>query len=200
MDITDSGYLVIDDFLPIDLAESIHNIFLQEDDWQRYDQYRKDHYKHVFKFHRDELPNETEAYRAKFWRSDSLKANSDLNEIFKKEFVHRIENAIKTSVNSYELSCMKCEQGDYYRTHIDGWQGDFNIIYYANKDWIYDWGGLLHVVEDKQDGYFETVMPKFNRLVILYNEKFKCPHFVTPVTEYARNARYTLASWINLTK
>jgi Rps23 Pro-64 3,4-dihydroxylase Tpa1-like proline 4-hydroxylase len=127
-----------------------------------------------------------------------LKSNTELNKIYEKEFVHRIQAAIKTSVDNYELSCMKCDCGDYFRAHVDGWQGNFNTIFYANKDWTYDWGGLLHVVEDKDNGYFETITPKFNRLVILYNDKFKCPHFVTPVTEYAQNSRYTLASWINL--
>ena len=198
MDITKSGYLIIDNFLPIDIAESIYQIYSREEDWERQDQYRKDHYKHVFKFNRPGLPTPDESYKAKFWRSDSLKHNSSLNEIYKLEFLHRIENAIQTTVMNYKLSCMKCESGDYYRIHVDGWQGDFNTIFYANKDWTYDWGGLLHVVEDKDNGYFETIMPKFNRLVILYNDKFKCPHFVTPVTEYAQCPRYTLASWINL--
>tara|TARA_R110002051_G_scaffold191236_1_gene260011 strand:- start:1618 stop:2226 length:609 start_codon:yes stop_codon:yes gene_type:complete len=198
MDITKSGYTIIDNFLPVDIATRLYEIYSAEENWERQDQYRKDHYKHVFKFTRPELPKETEAYRAKFWRSEALKNNAEINKIYETAFVNRIEDAIKTSVVSHKLSCMKCERGDYYRTHIDGWQGDYNSIFYINKDWTWDWGGLLHVVEDKEDGYFETILPKFNRLVILHNDKFKCPHFVTPVNEYAEYSRYTLASWINL--
>ena len=200
MDITKSGYTIIDNFLPVNIAEELYKIYSKEENWQRHDQYRKDHYKHVFKFNRPELPKESESYRAKFWRSDELKQNKEVNKIYETEFVHRIEKNIKSPVTSHELSCMKLTQGDYYRTHIDGWQGKYNSIYYVNKNWTWDWGGLLHVVEDKKDGYFETILPKFNRLVILHNDKFKCPHFVSPVNEYAINPRYTLASWINLKK
>ena len=44
------------------------------------------------------------------------------------------------------------EKGDYYRVHLDGWQGKLNTIYYLNTDWKWDWGGLLHVVKDN-DGF-----------------------------------------------
>ena len=200
MNITKSGYTIVDNFIPTDVANRLYDIWDSENQWDRLDQVRENHYKHVFKFKREELPSESEIYKAKFWRSDALRYNDEVNKIFKDVFVDRISEVVDTDVLNYELSCMKCERGDYYRTHIDGWQGDYNIIYYINKKWSWDWGGLLHVVEDKKDGYFETILPKFNRLVILHNKKFKCPHFVSTVSEYANCPRYTLASWVNLQK
>jgi len=200
MDINDKGYTVIDNFLPIEVAKRLYKIYSEEPNWELNVQVRENHYKHVFKFNHPELPHESESYKAKFWRSDELKENIEVNKIYNSYFPDGIKAALDIDVTSYALSCMQMKKGNYYRTHVDGWQGEYNSIFYINQDWVYDWGGLLHVVEDKEDGYFETILPKFNRLVILHNEKFKCPHFVTPINEYALHPRYTLCSWINLNK
>ena len=169
----EKGYTIIDNFLPSHVIDKLYKLYQTETDWERLDQYRKDHYKHVFKFDRKELPSSDEAYRAKFWRSDVLKNNKEIIDIYKNEFVHRIESHLDIKMSHYDLSCMKCESGDYYRAHIDGWQGEYNSIFYVNKKWTWDWGGLLHIVEDKENGYVNIPMEELSAKQKEYQDFFK---------------------------
>ena len=190
------GFTNIDDFLPINVAQDLIKIYSNNLEWKRQEQVRPDHYKHVFKFESDLLPSEDEEYRAKFWRWDYEKGSKEIDSMYREHFKPSIESYTKKQILDYEISCMKMEKGDYYRVHLDGWQGKLNTIYYLNTDWKWDWGGLLHVVKDNDESISETIMPKFNRMVILNNEKFRSPHFVTTVNEYSLESRSTLCSWI----
>ena len=190
------GFAIIDDFLPLDVTEKLIKIYNENVEWKRQEQTREGHYKHVFKFKSDLLPGEDEEYKAKFWRWDYEKGAPDIEAIYKEHFKPSIEKHLNTEIIEYEISCMKMDKGDYYRAHLDGWQGKLNTIYYLKEDWKWDWGGLLHIVEDSDSSDVETIMPKFNRMVILNNEKFRAPHFVTTINEYSKECRSTLCSWI----
>ena len=92
------------------------------------------------------------------------------------------------------MRCDKLTEGGYYRTHIDDYAGEIGSIYYANKRWCYDWGGILHV-GDKEDDKLTSIFPKFNRIIFLNHKKFKFPHFISEVSDYAFNSRYSMITF-----
>lgn len=192
--ITD-GYTIIDDILPINLALSINEAYKSNEEWERMDQTRPDHYGHVFKSEVDSLPKEGEIYTAKFHRSDSLRNSELVNEAFGNYFKPLLKELSPFPVEDFDIRCYKLESGDHYRTHYDGYAGKINIIYYVNDAWRWDWGGILNVLSSNDPDFCYSIFPKFNRVVLLNNQSFSAPHFVSSVETYALNPRYSIVSF-----
>lgn len=196
-DLQTKGYTVIDNFLPEDLAEELNEIYLAENEsnWNFMDQTRDSHYGHVFKTNNPLLPKEGESYKAKFWRSENLESNKRFNKIFNNNFKDKIKQYSNIDLQEFDSRCYRLKQGDYYRLHIDDYAGDINSIYYVNNNWKWDWGGILHVCDHENEEYIQPIFPKFNRLVLLHNKKFRSPHFISQVSEFALNPRFSIVSF-----
>ncbi len=67
----------------------------------------------------------------------------------------------------------------------------FAYVLSMTKDWLADWGGLLHFTENGQ--VTKSFVPAFNRLTI-----FEVPqkHFVSQVTSYAGENRFSITGWM----
>ena len=194
-DYNEYGFEVIDDFLPEDVARKIELMFLKENNkWEHTTQvhdeaYGKGEYgKHIT----DNLnfPREDEEYIAKFWRSNKLEL--EVNDIFNEYFKPALKSISQSELTEYDIRCNKLESGDHYRSHIDSYAGDVGCVYYINKKWIWDWGGILHICSGEDEDYCKPIFPKFNRLVVLNNKKFHSPHFISPVSEFALNPRFSI--------
>ena len=81
-ELNNKGYTVIDNVLPLDIAEQIYQAYQQETSWNLLDQVREFHYSHVFKSPNHFLPQEGEIYSAKFSRSNSLESNKLIQNFF----------------------------------------------------------------------------------------------------------------------
>ena len=80
------------------------------------------------------------------------------------------------------------------RSHIDQYAGKLDLFSTSIlSGW--DWGGLLNIIIDKSGDNVVTIFPKFNRIIILDHEKFKYPHFVTPISSYSKDSRFTLLTF-----
>ncbi len=191
------GYTIIDDFLPNNLAEELNELYLAEDEkeWEFIDQTRKDHYSHVFTTKNPLLPKENEDYRAKFWRSKRLESLKRFNDIFNDNFKEKIKQISAANLTEVDHRCYRLKQGDYYRLHIDSYAGKVNSIYYVNRNWVWDWGGILHICKYDDPEYIRPIFPKFNRLVLVHNQKFCSPHFISQVSEFALNPRFSVVSF-----
>lgn len=187
------GYYVIDDFLPLNIVNELEKLYSTTDDWDVIDQVRENHYTHVFKTNSDVLPREDESYLAKFKRSTHLEKSVD--EIFDTFFKPKMNEITNCNLSNFDTRCYKLDSGDFYRTHIDDYAGDVGCVYYLNKNWCWDWGGILHIGDDKDEDSLVSIFPKFNRLVVHDMRKFRFPHFISPVTDYAKNSRYTIVSF-----
>tara|TARA_R110000824_G_scaffold27992_3_gene94441 strand:+ start:31 stop:642 length:612 start_codon:yes stop_codon:yes gene_type:complete len=194
-DYNEYGFEVIDDFLPEDVASKIELMFLGENNkWEHTTQvhdraYGEGEYgKH--KTDNPKFPKEDEEYLAKFWRSNKLEL--EVNDIFNEYFFPKIKEISHLELVEYDVRCNKLESGDHYRSHIDNYAGGVGCVYYINKKWCWDWGGILHIgIGDE----LKSIFPKYNRLMILNNTKFSRSHFITPVNEWAHQPRFSLISF-----
>ena len=194
-DLLEIGYTVIDDFLPIDVAKKIHDLFVNEQTWELKHQVRENHFEHVFKTESPYLPKGDEIYSTRFSRSVTLEQNEDIKNTYNEFFVPMLKEVPPFELNEFDVRCHKSDKGDYFRTHIDDYGGHINLIYYVNEKWMWDWGGILNVVDDKDIDFNKQILPKFNRVTLLNNKVFRSPHFVTSVEEYAQFPRYSIVSF-----
>lgn len=190
-----NGYTIIDDILPLDLAKSISEAYKSNIDWEYIDQIRPDHYGHVFKSDNLALPQESEVYTAKFNRSDTLRNSEIVKQAFDNYFVPILKELSPFPVDEFDIRCYKLDTGDHYRTHYDGYAGKINIIYYVNDNWRWDWGGVLNILSSNDPDYCYPIFPKFNRVVLLNNQSFSAPHYVSSVEKFAQNPRYSIVSF-----
>jgi SM-20-related protein len=94
---------------------------------------------------------------------------------------------------SYESHYAQYQIGDYYKRHLDAFQGEANrrvsTVLYLNPGWQPDDGGELVIYADAADRVGTRVTPAFATLVCFLSERF--PHEVLP----AKRTRYSIAGW-----
>ena len=191
MSTDNSGLEIVDDFLPKEVAENLEELYSKEKEWELMNQVRETHYQHVFKSASDYFPMEDEFYMAKFHRSQKLE--SQISNIFDKYFKPKLIEFSGKKLLEFDTRCYKLDDGDFYRTHVDDYAGTVGCVYYLNKRWCWDWGGILHIGET--EGELTSIFPKFNRIVIHDMKQFRFNHFISPVASYAREPRYSIVSF-----
>ena len=185
------GIVIIDDFLPEHIINELEHAYSVDNNWDVIDQVRETHYSHVFKMDSPTFPKEDEVYMARFKRSNSLE--NSISEIFEKFFKPKLNELVDSELSEFDVRCYKLDIGDFYRTHIDDYAGTIGTTFYLNKNWCWDWGGILHI--GVEDDSLNSIFPKYNRLVVHDMKKFRFPHFISPVTDYAKSSRYTIVSF-----
>ena len=191
-----NGFIIIDDFLPEEVANELESMYINKNNqWEFIDQYRDQAYGNgKYGKHKTDsiyFPKEDEVYTAKFYRSNKLELK--INNIFNKYFKPTLKSLSQFNLNEFDVRCYKLDEGCHYRTHMDDYAGDIGCVYYLNKCWRWDWGGILHI--GTSDDSLKSIFPKFNRIMIHDMKKFRFPHFIDQVTSYAKNPRYSIVSF-----
>jgi Rps23 Pro-64 3,4-dihydroxylase Tpa1-like proline 4-hydroxylase len=194
-ELVELGYTVVDDFLPFDIAKKIHDLFIANNSWEFIHQIRENHFGHVHKTSSPFLPKNDESYLSKFSRSFILEKSEEIKNLYEEHFVPKLKLISPCELNEFDVRCHKMDNGNYFRTHIDDYAGSINLIYYVNEKWMWDWGGMLNIADDKDYEFNKQILPKFNRVTLLNNKVFRSPHFVSSVEEYAQHPRYSIVSF-----
>ena len=193
-----SGFSVVDDLLSPEDAGAVSDAFVGADWDMRYDQVRESHYSHVFAWNQDDFPvtenfpTAKEPYLAQFSRSQSLEGTSLIKRVVENNIGPVLNRHFDKNVTKFDVRCYGMFEGDFMRAHVDDYAGDIGFIYYATRNWVWDWGGLLCIAQG--DGV-QTLLPKHNRLAIINHGTFRNPHFVSAISSYAQDARFTIVGF-----
>lgn len=163
------------DAIPIQVAEVIRSLFIGAE-FEREEQSDLGYYKNIRL-----VGWEGETYTSDFWHSPQLL--DVLHPVIQKHFapvLYKYGGQKEIHFRAYKMN-----PGGHYRMHVDD-AGETGFIWYLNKRWLIDWGGLLI-----QEG--ALIVPEFNKLVI---RRAKRPHFVTEVAKHAKEPRYMVVGFL----
>jgi Rps23 Pro-64 3,4-dihydroxylase Tpa1-like proline 4-hydroxylase len=191
----DNGFIIVDNFLPVDVAKKLKNLFLENKNWELLSQEREKHYSDFLKTELDHFPNTEEVYTAKFWRNEKLENDDNILKVFNKYFLDSLEELNGGKFDELNIRCYYMDSDCHYRTHMDDWIGDIGCMYYFHDQWVWDWGGIVHYGLTDDSDSVVPIFPKFNRAVFSNHKKYKFPHFVSHVTDYAKEKRLSLISF-----
>jgi len=187
-----NGYVVIDDFLPVDVYNKIVKVF-RGDLYVEITQSFDDRYE-LWKNNDKYFPSVDEVYTNHFWGSPDISHNSKVLNVYQK-YIKPVVNLIsggQAGKGRHQATKYNKNGKDFLRTHIDDYMGYIGYVMHFQKEtWKYDWGGLLQMSIDEN---IKTILPQPNRLVV-HNHSMGIPHWVTPVNGWSKEDRYTLTGF-----
>jgi Rps23 Pro-64 3,4-dihydroxylase Tpa1-like proline 4-hydroxylase len=183
----------LQDLVPQDLALQVVELY-QQADYDSIFQERKTYYQRQFNGIGGGFPDADEVYLSHFCRSKFLESSYEINHCFDSYIRPALEQIIGLPLTRVDLRCYKMTKGSHFRIHKDDYQSNYGFIWYLNRQWKWDWGGLLLTVND--DHTATVTIPEFNKLVFMDHRANTVPHCVTPVTEFAGQDRYTLVGFL----
>ncbi|MFP8881839.1 MAG: 2OG-Fe(II) oxygenase [Myxococcota bacterium] len=174
-------HVVIDDFLPVRVAEALAKEFTQidEESWKHYHHYNE---RKLAITDYDRLPPTAQ------WVAESLRSAHAIDVMTK---LSGIEGLI--SDPSFEGAGMHMVRpGGFLNIHTDflahtkqrNWSRHINLIIYFNEDWQEAWNGNLEFWDADVNECVQSIPPLFNRCVIFqtieksyhgHPNKLSCP-------------------------
>lgn len=86
--------------------------------------------------------------------------------------------------------------GDYLSPHVDSPNGTLGFVYQLTKNWLPEYGGLLHFMDDERQIVERIEVPTFNTLTLFHLPENKGKwHFVSPVSPGTPELRFTYTGW-----
>jgi hypothetical protein len=141
-------------------------------------QYKPDHYAGLQKQEAFGWPSSEETYLATFCRCYTSPSVV--------EFHKRVD--ARLGCETMPPLVYRLDPGDHFRCHVDDFLGNVGYTYFLNRDWKWDWGGLLMVMEGEEA---RAIFPKHDRLLVR-DETNPIRHFVSPVAPWARESQYLM--------
>lgn len=117
--------------------------------------------------------------------------------VLKDEFLTALKNMTGMKFKKYKtLFASKYSEGCFLSPHTDESNGDIGFVLQLTKDWLPQWGGLLHFLNDDLNEVTAVKIPKFNTLTLfkLPDQKGKW-HYVSHVNQGVKKSRIAITGW-----
>jgi SM-20-related protein len=86
--------------------------------------------------------------------------------------------------------------GDFLSPHVDSPNGTVGFVYQLTKNWLPEYGGLLHFMDDDREKVERIEIPTFNTLTLFHLPENKGKwHFVSPVSPGTPELRFSYTGW-----
>jgi SM-20-related protein len=187
-DLSKHGYSAIVNALPLALAEQLYqHISVISDDSFKPSSIGRDN---------GHSNNVTIRSQRQSWISNNSLASSAWLK-WASELQRYLNQHLYLGLSSFESHYAHYRPGDFYKRHLDSFEGRSNrrlsIVIYLNKDWLSRDGGELILYASSEDLTGLRIIPSFATAVVFLSEEH--PHEVLP----ALRDRYSIAGWYSPT-
>ncbi|MES2824401.1 MAG: 2OG-Fe(II) oxygenase [Pseudomonadota bacterium] len=188
------GYLVIDNFLPVDLLQDLMTHFLELDAAD----FKSAGIGRQANFHLQEQVRSDKIH----WLESNTKITTEFLR-YMEVLSAGLNRRLFLGLSHYESHFAHYPVGAFYKKHLDAFRGNkesksrsalqsnrvLSTVLYLNENWLAQSGGELIIYDESDEQIREKILPEFGRLVIFLSEKF--PHEVLPATR----ERNSIAGW-----
>ena len=174
-------HVVIDDFLPAEVAEALAEEFAQisEESWKHYHHYNE---RKLALTDLDRMPPTTQRVVEALQSEPAVDVMAKLSGI----------DALISDPSLEGAGMHLVQRGGFLNVHTDflahtkyrNWSRHINLLLYLNKEWQEDWNGNLELWNDDLSECVQSIPPIFNRCVIFetleksyhgHPQKLSCP-------------------------
>jgi len=190
--------------IPLGITEEVRKLILERKPYRIVTQHQPSFYNEqaINKDYHDWFPNDDESYTASWESYANCKDEFPINSAVFDYILPKFEILTGIKHESYHpstlnlvLSLTKMPANGHYRIHNDAYSCRYGFVWYLNKGWKWDWGGLLLTVNST--GCASVVRPKYNNLVFLDHSKNNNNwHCVTSVESFAQEPRMSIIGFI----
>jgi Rps23 Pro-64 3,4-dihydroxylase Tpa1-like proline 4-hydroxylase len=109
-------------------------------------------------------------------------------------FINQITDEKYTGSDEVFAACYTA--GDFLSPHVDSPNGTLGFVLHMTKNWLPEYGGLLHFMDDERRVVERIEVPEYNSLTLFYLPENKGKwHFVSPVSPGTPEIRLTYTGW-----
>jgi hypothetical protein len=103
-----------------------------------------------------------------------------------------------TGMNLTKLSTLfmsKYRSGHFLSPHSDKGNGRLAFVISLSKDWMPQYGGLLHFLSQDRTQIIDSICPIFNNMLIFKVDDIEKPHYVSHVAPNVVFNRISISGW-----
>ena len=110
------------------------------------------------------------------------------------DFISKVSGDKKSHTDEVFAACYTA--GDFLSPHLDSPNGSLGFVYQMTKNWLPQYGGLLHFMDDEKTKVERVEVPEFNSLTLFYLPPGKGKwHFVSHVAPGVPELRLSYTGW-----
>tara|TARA_Y100001958_G_C21201481_1_gene528085 strand:+ start:556 stop:1263 length:708 start_codon:yes stop_codon:yes gene_type:complete len=195
---TKKYYLVQNNFLNVNLINKIYTTIISDDKWIYTTNIGNKKIKHNSdiasrRIKAKEMFDKGLFSYSKYEYDDNADILKEIkNKLTEKNTLNFISSLVNKKITKImDIFISKYEKGDFLSEHTDNTLGKYAFMIYLNKGWDISCGGNLNII--KNDKSIDTVVPEFNKLVLMDVYSELRPHYIDEVI--CEQDRYAITGW-----